>query len=116
MWTNPAPLSAFTAQTLADVDISDYLSFEIAYAVSADSPGRVLYSKITRDTYDFSAGNMDWIQHPSNSPAVLVCRSAYIADGKISFGNTSIRSATNSSGGVSNGWIIPLSVRGYKYY
>ncbi len=116
LWTNPAPQSAFVAQTLADIDISDYLSFEIVYSASVENPGRALYSKITRDTYDPSAGNMDWIQHPSNRPAVLVCRSAYIADGKISFGNTSVRNSTDSSGSVSNGWIIPLSVRGYKHY
>lgn len=116
LWTNPAPRSAFVAQTLSDIDISDYLSFEISYTASADNPGRVLYSKITRDTYDPSPGNMDWIQHPSNRPAVLACRSAYIANGKINFGDASVRSSTDSSGGVSNGWIIPLSVRGYKYY
>lgn len=116
LWTNPAPRSAFAAQALTDIDISIYNSFDIEFSAAAENPGRVLHSKITRSTYDPSASNMSWIQFPSNRPAVLACRTAYIADDKIKFGDASIRNSTDSSGGVSNVWIIPLSVRGYKHY
>lgn len=112
LWTNPAPTSNFSAQTITGVDVSDYDAVEVEYKASTTS------SEIGIDLYyidelekTFGATPKPRYTLAARDVSSFLARTISVASDNVVFGPGEV-GATDSG---HDNYVIPLKIYGVKF-